>query len=285
MANETEMANIIGQTDVISAGIAKALVDTAIYPALVYQEPVPDNTPVKLFRQEGLLIAEAVNESAVLTISSNDELTQSSVSATAGKSAVISRITAEAKRFRNLTPGKIAQLQGEAIARLLDDNLLTLHSSFTHGITCTSTATPGDIFSAVYQIDSSAAGTNGRTRGVLSHKQKLDLQQWLVNTGAVAWSAPQNQSFLSGMVAPNGYVGTIGSTDFFATNGLPTTGGDDVGLIFNPENALAAMYDAGVETMAVPVVGGGFYVELGSYTFSKAVVWVNFGGCKFRSDS
>lgn len=285
MANETEISNIIGPTDVISSAIASAAVDLAVVAPLMMRESVPDNTAVKLFRQAGSLTAEEKTESASYSFSSSSEYTETSTSATAAKQVVISKFTVESARFRGVTSGMMAQEQGAAIARLLDDNVLTLFSSFTNGTTASSVLTPDDCLAGAYNINAAPNGNNGRLRQVISMKQLLHLQKFLVNTGAVVWSTPSNQSLFSGIVSPNGYVGSIGNIDFFATNGLPTTGGDDISLIFNPDKAIGAMYDSGVTTNVVWKGSEGLWWEITSFTFSKAIKWVDTAASKVRSDS
>ena len=284
MSFETELANIIGQTDVVSSAIAKGLVDRIVAVPLIYQEPVPENTPVKLWRGEGSLVAEAISESATYTASANSELTQTSVSATAAKNVVLSKITVEAARFRQLTPGKIFQLQGEAIARLLDDNLIALSTGLSKSATATSTLTPQEFWDAMYWIEAgNAAGSS--YRALISAKQANNIRGFLSNSGAVIWSKPGSESIFAGLQQPNGYIGSLGSIDVYQVNGLPTSGGDDVGMLFNPDNAFGGMYDPSISTQSVWVGAGGLYTELTSYHFSKVVEWIDRGGCQIKSDS
>lgn len=284
MAFETEMANLVGQTDVVSSAISKALVDRIVAVPLIYQEPVPEGTPVKLWRVEGSLTAEAITESAAYTASANSEYTETSVSATAAKNVVISKITVEAARFRNLTPGRILELQGNAIARLLDDNLIALTSGLSKQATNTSALSPQEFWDGIYWIESGNAAGN-MYRALISAKQANNMRAFLSNTGAVIWTKPGSESIFAGMQQPNGYLGDLGSVSVFQVNGLPTSAGKDIGAIFNPDNAFGGMYDPSVLTQMAWVGASGLYWEITSYHFSKVVEWNDRGGCGLLSPS
>lgn len=287
MANETENANIIGPTDVISDAIAAALVQGIVVVPLIASESVPENTAVKLFRQEGSLAAtDGVAESSAYSFSSSSEYTETSVSATAAKTVVASKITVEALRFKNFDVAKTARLQGEALARTLDDNVLALFSGFNNGVTAASIATPDIWLDGVYTVNSSLAGLKGRNlTGVADYKAINELRKHLINSGATAYSHQSMITLLEGKTTPTGYAGSLPGADLYETDGLPTTGGDDIGLVFNPEMAFGAMYDSSVTTNVVWVGSSGLWWEVTSYIFNKVVEWVDAAGCKVRSDT
>jgi hypothetical protein len=284
MAYETEAANVIGPTDVVSDAISAALVDKIVAVPLIFKESVPANTAVKLWRKAGSLVAESINEAATYSFSASSEYTETSVSATAIKTVVMSKVTVEALRYKQMDNAKLSSLQGAAIARDLDDDVLALANGFTNGQTATSVLTPDDILTARYYVDNAEAG-GSVLRAFISHKQRLDLMKHLVTSGAAYFTAPQNQSLVSGMTAPNGYVGSLGGIDFFAVSGLPTSGGDTIGCVFNPDLAFGGMYDSGVNTEVVWVGSGGMWWEVASWTFSKVVEWNDTAGCKLVSDT
>lgn len=287
MAYETEKSNIIGPTDVLADGAAAALVQSIVVVPLINATDLPVGTDTKKFMQEGSLTSQtAISESATYNFDAGSEYTESSVSLTAAKDVVISKVTVEALKFKRINPARIAQLQGQALARGLDDAVLALTPGFSGGVTATSILTTDDVVEAVYVVNSGLAGLKGQNlRGIIDYKGQKELIKELKNSGALAWSHADQISLLKGLIAPNGYVGSLPGVDLFATDGLPTTGGDDVGLVFNPESAFAAMYDTGVSTEMVWVGSGGLYWEITSYVFNKVAERVDAAGARLRSDT
>lgn len=287
MANETELANIIGPTDVISDGITPALVSRVVALPLIYTEALPMGTNVKKFRKEGSLTAEAIAESAAYTFSASSEYTETSVTATATKFGVISKITLEANKFRNLTPERLIMKQAEAIARDLDDEVLALFSGFSTQVTATSTLTVDDILQAVYLVQSGTSGVSGRRlRGIFDFKGINEIRKEIIGSTAVAWSHSEMVGILAGLQEPNGYVGSLAGVDLFQTSGLPLATADDVALVFDPELAFASMIGDSVDTYVSPMKGSeGGYWEVASYQFYDVVEWNDAAGVGVLSDS
>lgn len=289
MANETEISNSAHPTDVISDGISAALVKKVVLPPLIYKEDLPVGTAVKLFRKDGSLTAEDINESAAYSFSASSELTQSTVSATAIKTVCVSKLTAEAEQFGLIDQAKIVREQGAAIARQLDAAILALFSGFTSntGVTSTSILTVADVMQAVYSVvNADAAPVGGMLTAVLHHKGLNEIKKEVMAAGAAVFSQPSMITLLQNAPqTPNGYAGSLPGLNIFHTSGMPTTGGDNQQLVFNGEKAFAGMYAPSVQVRPTWVGSGGFWTELASFIFSKVVEWNDAAAVILRSDS
>lgn len=291
MAFESEQANFVGVTDELSDALAAALVQKVVAVPLIHSEDVPGGTNVKLFRQDGSLTAETVAESAAYTFSANSEVTQTSATATATKKMVSSKLTVEAMRFRGEDESSIAMRQGAAIGRALDDEILALFSGFSNRITATSTLTVNDILDGIYTVLNALAAPEGETLvGVFDYKGINEVKKEIgASTGTVyanqAMSTLVRELFQDDADKPNGFVAHLGGCDLYQTDGLPTDTGDDVALVFNPDMAIAGIYDSEISTWSVPKGSEGVYMEMTSWTFSDAIEWVDAAGCGVLSDT
>lgn len=291
MAYETERANIIQQTNVISDAISPALVQRVVVAPLIYSEDLPATTPVKLFRKDGYLTAEEVNESAVLAVDgAEQEVTQSSITATAVKLAAASIVTVEAERFGQLNAAQIARYIGEAIARDWDDEVLALFSGVSGTVTCTSTAVAEKLLDAVYTVRSSTAGvSSGMLTAVLDYKAILELRKDIITSAASVWTQPSLTSLLAGVTATNGYVGDLPGVRLYETNGLPTSGTDDIACVFDGALAFASMASPSVDVRAKWLGAGdgtrGFATEYTGHFFCDVVEWNDGAACGFLSDT
>lgn len=300
VAYNTELANILIPTDVISAGISAALVQAAVVVPLIYAEDLPAGTNVKKFRKAGSLTAEAVSESAPYTFSASSEYTESSVTVTAVKSAVASLLTVEAEQFSSINLARLAAEQGQAIARLLDDDVLTLFDEHNNSVTCGSILTVDDILTAAYTVRAAVKGASKRKLiGVFDYKGINEIRKELVKSAASVFSIPEMVSLLrpsESMQTPNGYVGSLPGIDLFETDGLPSANSDDYALVFNPDLCYCAMYSPSVQVRtrwvgasqygesAAPNATG-FATEVASWVFSDVKEWNDTAGCTVRSDT
>lgn len=289
MANETEISNSAHVTDVISDGISAALVEQVVCLPHVYSEDLPVGTAVKLFRKDGSLTAENINESASYTFSASSELTQTTVSATAVKTVCVSKNTIESQQFGLIDNAKLIREQAAAIARKLDDDVLALFSGFTGNTAVTSTniLTVADIMQAVYSVNAAyASPMNGQLVGIFDFKGINEVRKELVASGASVFSMPSMATLLANMPEkPKGYAGSLPGVDLYQIAGLPTSGGDDVALVFNPALAFAGMYSPSVITKMVWVGSGGFWDEIASILFNKVVEYNDTAGCRVLSDT
>lgn len=286
MANETEISNAAKPTNVVSDAISAALVQAVVCVPHVYAEDLPVGTNVKLFRKDGSLTAEAVSESATYNFSASSELTQSTITATAVKTAVVSKLTVEAQQFTSIDMNKIAMEQGKAIARKLDDDVLALFDGLTNVVTATNVLTVADIMQGAYTVRSALAGGIGRRLiGIFDYKGIFEVQKELMLSAASALTQAPLITLLTGLPQANGYVGSVPGVDLYQTDGLSTTGGDDQAAVFNPETCFAGVYSPSVQTRQVWVGSGGFWDEIASFVFSHVVEWNDTAGVEVRSDT
>jgi hypothetical protein len=293
MANETELANIAHITDVISDGITPALVNPTVVAPLIRYEALPVGTNVKKFRKDGYLIAEQVNESTVHTVDdAGQELTQSSVTATCVKLCSNCIVSVEAQQFSSITLADIARYIGEAIARDWDDEILALFSGFTgNAVTASSVLTIADCLEAAYKIRAATAGVStGPLKGVFDFKGIYEIQKELVASSAAHLAIPSEVALLQGMSGLNGYAGSKAGIDFYQTSGLPTSGTDDVALVFDPMLAFGAMVSP-QPVVQVNWLGGagsaqgGYSHEVAGYIFCDVIEWNDQAGATIASDT
>jgi hypothetical protein len=293
MANETEQGNIVNPTNVISDAIAPALVQGPVVPALIYYEAVPDSTKVRLWRKDGYLTASEVNESAVLAIDgAEEEITQTSVTGTAVKLAAACIVTVEAERFSKLDALKVAGYLGGALGRDWEDEILALFSGFTTStVTSTSVKTWDDILQSAYYVRANTAGVaDGPLVHVSDYKGIYELRKEAWNKAASPLSLVQNIEILRGFdLGGKGYQGEQGGVLLYQTNGLPTSGSDDVSLTFDPYLAFGAMADnmPSVESNFLGAGDGtrGFAREYVAWMFCDVIEWNDQAGCPVLSDT
>jgi hypothetical protein len=286
MAFETELSNIAIPTDVVSDGLGMALTSAVVVVPLIYKENLPVGTNVKKVRKDGKLEAVALSESSNYTYDANSELTQTSITATATKQVAVYKNTVESEQFASVNQGVMGVHLGRALARLLDDNVITLFSSFT---TNTIVAEPAGLtgvglLRAKMRVDASLAGSNRNLVAVVNHRQAFDIRSEIFQSAAANFAQPSQISLLQGYQAPNGFAGTLPGLDIYVTDGLPTGGGDATALVFNPERAFFGMYSAAPIVRVNWIGSQGFFTEVTAHMFSTVVEWYDEAGCRVTSD-
>lgn len=286
MAYETEYGNFVTIGNEISAGIAPAFVNAAIGVNLVYNEQLQGAAQSKKFLKSGSLTAETLAESTAYTFSASSELTDSSVTCTATKGVVVSKVTVEAEEFASSSADKarIANEQGNALARLYDATLLALSSGFSSGVTASTILTMNDLLTAQYTIFA-AKCPPGRLAFIGDYKGVMELGKEAIATSA---SAFVNPNFLGLVGAPNAnnYKGVIADIEIYQTSGLPTSSGDDVAMMFHPSYAFCGVTKGGFKTVISPLKASeGFWTEVASYFFFDIKEWNDAAGCKVLSDT
>lgn len=291
MAFETELGNLITIGNAVSSAMGAAFVNKAQGLSLVYTEPFAANTNVLKFQVAGSLTAETVAESTDYTYSANSELTDSSVSCTAKKSVLGTKITVEAARFGGGSArlDRIAAEHGAAHARLFDADLKALFSSISTGVTATTILTKDNLIDARYNVVSGIKGAfSGRLVAMLDYKGVAEIQKELTNISASAFGNMENLGILGLPSTADGYAGNLVGIDIYQTDGLPTSGGDDVGCVWDPLNTFAAGVDGidGINnTLKDPAAINGLSQEILTWTFFKVVEWRDAGGCRVLSDT
>lgn len=281
------LANSAHPTDVVSDGITAALVEKVKVVPFVRAEDLPQNTAVKLFRKDGSVTAESANEAASYTYSASSEITQSTVSCTAAKTVVCTKISVEAQQFGTLSADSIPTYHAAAFGRALDDEILALFSGFTgNAVTATSVLTPEDVLEAAYKVNSDYCSRDGANLvGIFEYKGVFELTKALIQSGAANFGAESQLSLLKGASRNNGYRGSLPGVDIYETDGLPTSGSDDVALVFNPDLAFGGVYSPSVNTIITDVGSSGFHREYASYIFHKVIEWNDNAGCTVKSDT
>lgn len=286
MANETEISNFIIRANEISAAISPAFVDASVCMNLVHAETCSDSSNVIKFRKAGSLTAATLAESTAYTFSASSELTDSSITATAAKAAIVSKLTVEAMRFG--TPrAKIATLaeeQGRALARLFDDTVIALFTGFSQLVTATSTLTVDNLLDAQYTIFSGGVPP-GRLAFVGHYKGVNELGKVALNTNAAAFTNP-NFLQLIGQPQANNFKGQIADIDVYQTSGHATTGGDNRQAMFHPLYAFCCALGGAFESEVSPLLlSTGFWKEVASWMYFDVKEWNDLAGVEVRSDS
>lgn len=292
MANETELSNISHPTDVISMGVSDALVQGVVVLPHIYMEDLPENTNVKLFRKNGYLSGEQVSESAIQVIDgSEQELSMTEVTATAVKHAATCFVSVEAEQFSPVTGDQIASALGGALARDFDDEVKALFDDFSNQVTCTAGATAEKIQEAIYTVRRYTAGVSkAPLKGFLNYKAMFQLIKDISTSGAAAYSNESQISLLSGVTGENGFRGSLPGVDLYEVSGVPTSGGDDVGCIFDPNLAFAGMASTApyVKENFIGATGDGtraYGTLYSAWIFADVVEWNDYAGCGFLSDT
>lgn len=193
-------------------------------------------------------IYAAVSAAAVAeaTDLSNTAINPSSVTITASEVGVMTTLTDLA---RNSAPRNVAadigRLFGEAIAKKMDVDLITLFDGFSTAVGTDSAAiSPALLFNAASTLRAAGLPVN-ETYCVLHPKIAYDLKSGLTNTFAGL------DTDLSNEALRNGFIGQIAGIKIFETGNMANTGtaGDYKGGIFHKDAlAIAMMQDIKIET-------------------------------------
>lgn len=193
-------------------------------------------------------IYAAVSAAAVAeaTDLANTAINPTSVTITASEVGVMTTLTDLAKNSapRNVA-ADIGRLFGEAIAKKMDVDLITLFDGFSTAVGTDSAAiTPALLFNAASTLRAAGLPVN-ETYCVLHPKIAYDLKSGLTNTFAGL------DTDLSNEALRNGFIGQIAGIKIFETGNMANTGtaGDYKGGIFHKDAlALAMMQDIKIET-------------------------------------
>lgn len=286
VSNITEFGNSVNVTDVLAAGISPALVKSNCMMGLMYTESLPQGSMTAKLTKRGSLSAASLAEATALAPDANGELTDSAVTATIAKCAVVSGVSVEQGQFGNMTADRIAAEHGAAIGRFVDNDALSLFSGLSSSVTSTSVLTIDDVMLGQFNIFASECQNKEvPLKAVLSHRGHYNIKKEIVNSGASVWT---NQSFLdilAGAPQANCYVGSLGPIDFYATSGHATSGGDTVQAIFHPMWAFAGFFAPTPITWVKEKGAEGFYTEYATYFFYDVLEFNDLCGVKLLSDT
>lgn len=285
MSYETEAGNVTKPDAAISALAAPAFVESSKALAHGHIVQLPSIATVK-FNKDGSFTAEIQTESGAYSFDSGDEFSQSAVSCTAQTYLHITKPTIQSERFSDgqFDDAKRARLQGEALARKFDATWLALFSSITNVVTATSILTKDNLIDAQYTVHN-AMNMDKRLHVMLGRKGRNEVRKELTNTTATAFGLRENLDLAIGKIQPNGFVGEFADMLIFNTSGLPTTGGDNVQAVYDPEWAFGFAVDQTLRTRSQFVASGGMWTEIATWFFGNACLWNDAAACKLRSDS
>jgi hypothetical protein len=286
VANITEFGNSVNVTDVLAAGISPALVKSNCMMALMHTEDLPSGTLTSKLTKRGYLTAASLAEATALAPDANGELTDSSISASIAKCAVVSGVSVEQGQFGNISADRIAAEHGSAIGRFVDNDALSLFSGLSTSVTSTSILTIDDVMLGQFNIfNSECPNKEVPLKAVLSHRGHYNIKKEIINSGASVWSNESFLQILAGAPQNNCYVGSLGQIDFYSTSGHATSGGDTVQAIFHPMWAFAGFFAPAPVTWVREKGAEGFYTEYASYYFYDVLEWNDLCGVKLLSDT
>jgi hypothetical protein len=268
VSNITEFSNSITIGNALSAIMSPALVKATCMMNLMTTEGLPQG-------------------STALAPDSNGELTDSSITATIAKIAVVSGVSVEEQAFGNISLDRIAAEQGNAIARYVDNDALSLFSGFATAVTSASLMTIDDIMLGQYNIfNSECPNKEVPLACVLHPRAYYAVKKEIIQSGASAWSNQNYLEILNGTPQSNCFVGSIpGLAQFYTTTGAGTSGGDTYSAIFHPMWALAGAFAPAPVTWFKDKGAEGFYTEVASYYFYDVIEWNDLCGVGLLSDT
>jgi hypothetical protein len=290
VANVTEVSNSVTIGNVLSSVSSPAFVKAAVGLNSLYREDLPGKgqSAVKKFVKDGsLTVTNPQAESDNLAIGAGGEYTETSVSATAAKCAIVSGLSLEADKFGNVDMPKLIAKAGEAVGRAVSNDLIGMGAGFSNGVTCTAVATLADLYTAQFTI----FNANCPNQEVLPHficnpRAGRAIKSELSTTGASAFVNPQMLEVLMGLPSTGGYLGQIpGLCEVYQTTGFAATGGDDQQPFMHPMWALAGIFDGAPDTWITKKGSEGFYTEAATSYFYDIVEWNDAAGVNFRSDT
>lgn len=285
VANITEFSNSITIGNALSKVASPALVKSTCMMNLIYTESLPMGTMTIKFVKNGALTAATLAESTALAPDANGELTDSSVTATIAKCAVVSGLSVEGETFGNITLDRIAEEQGAAIGRFVDNDAISLFTGLSTVVTSAATLTIDDLMLGQFNIyNSNCPNQEIMLQTVLHPKAHYAIKKELIQSGATVWQNPAFISLLNGTPKANCYVGTLpGIADVYATTGQQTSGGNTADAIFHPMWCLAGAFAPQPVTWLKQKGAEGFYTEAASYYFYDVLEWNDACGVELLS--
>lgn len=287
VANITEFGNSVTIGNALSKVASPALVKSTCMMNLIYTEDLPAGTMTVKFVKNGSLTAATLVEATALAPDANGELTDTSVSATIAKCAVVSGLSVEGENFGNITLDRLGEEQGSAIGRFVDNDGLSLFGGLSVAVTSATVLTVDDIMLGQFNIyNSNCPNQEVMLQSVLHPKAHYNIKKELIQSGATVWSNPNYVAMLGQTPQANCYVGTLpGIADIYVTTGQATSGGDTIDAIFHPMWCFAGAFAPAPVTWVKQKGAEGFYTEVASYYFYDVLEWNDLCGVGLLSDT
>lgn len=240
MANETTTTTL---NDLIPEIIAEAMFvasEKSIMRGLVknYSLPLGNGKTIDVPRYP-VQTAAAVAELTDLT---NTAVSTDVSTLTVGEVGIMTTVTDIAVRSAaSNVVADIGRLFGDAIARKMDVDLMTLFASFSTVVGDNATVQEvKDIFAAVAHLKAAGVGPDGLAC-VLHPYVAYDIKSE-INAAAYAGSDKMNEAMRTG------YLGTIAGVPVFESGNVPQTTGDSIGGLFHRDAlGLAVLQDISIE--------------------------------------
>lgn len=290
MANETVFTGLAHPTDVFSAAISAALLKKAVALPLIYSEDLPIGTNVKYVRKDGSVTSSTGGVSEGANYTTLSQYTTTGVSITVIKDVVSTFVSAEAMQFGGVSEGTLAQKIGEALARELDNEILTKATGFANSVTAANVLTIDDLMDAAYTVRKNIKGAaSGKLVALLDHKGAHEISKEIVKSSASVFTIQTMIDLLGRLNIPaNGYVGEMAGVAVFQTSGFSTGSSDNKQMVIDPALALAGVYGSSVVMMPPIPTGQGnpsFGWEISGLAWHGVSEWNDTAGCGLNSDS
>lgn len=289
MAFENELGNFVHSSEIIASYMGPAFVQADMTLPLIRTENFPDNTGTVLFPISGKVEAQIVSESGNYTYDANSEITDTSVSITFQKSVQAQKVTVEALRFSGgaMSLRRAAEEAARAHARRQAADLKALFSGISGSVTAATTMVKDVLLDARYIVVSGMKGLNSeKLVGWLSYRQLNDLSKELTDTTATAFTSQVDLGVI-GISSGRKPKGELFDIWLWETDGLPTSGGDTVGCVWDPAHAFCGGVDggAGFDSEVVFLGSQGVAYELTTWMFYKFGEYRDAAGCRVLSDT
>lgn len=290
MANETQYSNAVTVAAAVDAEIVPMFTSAAIMAGLVAPFAVGmENTNAKKLPKSGSITASVVNEAAAAT---PQTLSDTSVSLTLQKAVVVTKPTIEAVKFAQLSTNvaRHAALAAQACATKFDTDALALATSVTLNVDTGASATVAGLQQAGYSVRNKNIPYSNLVF-VGNYKQLYQIEGDIRSSGNAIYGNPNFSLQAVNSAQPRqGFKGQLFGIDLYETGLNATASGNNVGLVFNPQLAIAALYPAG----SAPGFETSISEELGfleSVSFIKTIMWYQVAlynddaACRLLSDS
>lgn len=274
MANETLYSSNAVIAAALDAQIAPMFTSAAIMAGLVaaFNLDGETNTRTKQLPKSGTITASVIAEASAATAQT---LTDTAVTLTLQKAVVVTKPTKEAMMFaqQGTNVSRHAGLAAQACGVKFDIDAMALFSGFSQGVDGTTSMTVSLLQQAAYLVRAGNIPA-GRMVAVQHYKQSWQLANDIrTSTGAFYGNpqAPVSPDAVKSNVTIPGFKGIAFGVELYesgltAIDTAPTPD-DNVGAVFCPDYAIAALYPTGV----VP----GFETELdGSVGFLESVTHI-----------
>lgn len=256
MAFESELGNYIYATDAVASFATPALVTRDNVLGIVTTVPSPQGTNVVKVPKLGSLTAGDGSESTGITFSSNHELTDSATTLTLARTEGAAKITIEAAKFGQApwnTVNRGLEEIGMALNRKLAADFKALFSSVSNSVDMGGSFTKDGLLEAKYAVTAAGkAGSSGEYFAMIDFFMMKDLEIELSDTGASAYVNQVDLGGVLGVAAMGVPRASIHGIDIYETDGLPTSGGNTIGCLWDRRAFAACVDSAGIEVTVKP---------------------------------